>query len=103
MRPSANTLDLLARQVIRAGEEDLRRGLGDVQIDRELLGALYLRVREVLERSDTDDVATAEELAMAIYFTASAWQPNGDAPVELLMSLHQVVSRTLEEMKEGKR
>ena|SRR6266498_6128729 len=103
MRPSANTLDLLARQVIRAGEEDLRRGLGDVQIDRELLGALYLRVREVLERSDTDDVATAEELAMAIYFTASAWQPNGDTPVELLMSLHQVVSRTLEEMKEGKR
>jgi hypothetical protein len=102
MRPSPNGLDLLARHVILAAEEDLRRSLRDVQLDPELLGTLYLRVREVLERSELEDIATAEELAMAIYFTASAWQPNSEAPVEILLSLHQVISRTLENMKEGK-
>jgi hypothetical protein len=102
MRPSPNGLDLLARHVILAAEEDLRRSLRGVHLDAELLGALYLRVREVLERSGVDDAATAEELAMSIYFTATAWQPNGDAPVDLLLSLHGVISKTLEQLKEGK-
>jgi hypothetical protein len=102
MRPSANGLDLLARHVILASEDDLRSSLRGVRLDAELLGTLYLRVREVLERSELNDLATAEELAMAIYFTATAWQPEGDAPVELLLSLHGVISRTLEQMKEGK-
>ena len=62
MRPSPNGLDLLARHVILAAEEDLRRSLRDVRLDPELLGTLYLRVREVLERSELDDAATADEL-----------------------------------------
>ena len=102
MRPSPNGLDLLARHVILAAEEDLRRSLRDVRLDPELLVTLYLRVREVLERSELDDAATADELAITIFFTASAWQPNNEAPIEVLPSLHQVVSRTLENMKEGK-
>ncbi len=102
MRPTPNGLDLLARHVILGCEDDLRRSLRGVQLDAELLGTLYLRVRGVLERSELDDTATAEELAMSIFFTATAWQPEGDAPVGLLLSLHSDISRTLEQMKEGK-
>ncbi|HEV2721095.1 MAG TPA: hypothetical protein VG323_13825 [Thermoanaerobaculia bacterium] len=102
MRPTQTGLDLLARHVILGCEDDLRRSLRGVQLDAELLGALYLRVRAVLERSELDDIATAEELAMSIFFTATAWEPKGDAPVDLLLSLHSDVSRTLEQMKEGR-
>jgi len=101
MRPSANGLDLLARHVILGCEDDLRRSLRGVRLDAELLGALYLRVREIFGRSAIEDIATAEELAMAIYFTATAWQPDGDAPVALLLSLHTDISKTLDTMKEG--
>src|SRR6266536_1412448 len=100
MRPSPNGLDLLARHVILGCEDDLRRSLRGVLLDAELLGTLYLRVREVLERSELGDIATAEELAMSIYFTATAWQPDGDAPVALLLSLHSDISKTLEQLKE---
>lgn len=95
MNPPPKTLDLLARRIMRAAEEDLRHWLGIAQLDHELLGELYIRVRETLERCPMTDRADVEELALTIYLTASAWQSKSEAPVELLLSLHQVIERTL--------
>lgn len=96
MPRSQKGLDLLARRMILGAEENLRTWLGVAQLDREMLGALYLRLREVLERSPTTfDDDTVQELALAIYLTASAWQSRSDAPVDLLVSLRKEISKTL--------
>ena len=89
-------LDLLTRRLMRAAEEDVRSWLGVPQLDHELLGALYVRLREVLERSAIpSDDDTVQELALAIYLTASAWQSKSDAPVDLLVSLRREIATTL--------
>lgn len=96
MTRASKGLDLLARLLIRGAEENLRSWLGVAQLDHELLGALYLRLREVLQRSSTPiDEDTVQELALAIYLTASAWQSKSDAPVDLLVSLQREISKTL--------
>jgi hypothetical protein len=95
MRRSSEEPDLLVRRVIRAAEEDLRSWLVVGHLDHEFLGALYLRLLEVMERSRTLDDDTVEELALAIYITASAWQTKIDAPVDLLVSLRSGISKTL--------
>jgi hypothetical protein len=95
MRHSPERSDLLARRLMRAAEEDLRSWLVVARLDHELLGALYLRLLEVIERSQVPDDDTVEELALAIYLTASAWQTKSDAPVDLLVSLRSGISKTL--------
>lgn len=95
MSHSPKGIDLLARRLIRAAEEDLRSWLVVGQLDHELLGALYLRLLEVLERSDAPNDDTVEELALAIYLTASAWQSKSNASVDLLVSLRCEISKTL--------
>jgi hypothetical protein len=95
MRHSHEDPDLLVRRLMRAAEEDLRSWLVVRQLDHELLGVLYLRLLEVLERSELPNDETVEELALAIYLTASAWQTKSDAPVDLLVSLRSGISRTL--------
>lgn len=92
MNQAANVLDVTARRVIRASEEDLRRWM---PVDNDLLGAIYLQVREALDRAPSPDDA-ADDVALAIYLTASAWNANGSVPLALLSSLHQVIARTLE-------
>lgn len=95
MTRSPKGIDLLARRLMRAAEEDLRSWLAVSQLDHELLGALYLRLLEVLEHSDAPDDDTVEELTLAIYLTASAWQSKSDAPVDLLVALRREISKTL--------
>jgi cytochrome c5 len=88
----------VARRVIRAAEEDLRRWIGPAQLDNDFLAALYLRVREAFERScPGDNDAIVDDVALVIYLTASAWQPGNAPPLALLSSLHQVIGKTLEE------
>jgi cytochrome c6 len=68
------------------------------QIDNDLLGTLYLSVREVLERGQpAGDDATVDDVALTIYLTVSAWQAGPQPPLALLESLHQVISRTIKE------
>jgi hypothetical protein len=91
-------LDVVARRMIRAAEEGLRRWIGVRQIDNDLLGTLYLRVREVLEGGQSsDDDGLVEDIKLTIYLTASAWQSGGEPPLDFLSSLHQVIARTLSE------
>ena len=95
-RPS-NALDLLTRRIIRASEEDLRHWLGVVQLDRDLLGTLYLQVRAALDRCQSpDDAVAVEELALTMLLTASAWRTGNEGSAETILSaLHRAISTTL--------
>ncbi len=96
MTQPAQSLDVSARRLIRATEEPLRRWIGVQQLDNDLLGALYLRVLEALERGQSASGSGAvEDIALTIYLTASAWQSRQEPPLELLSSLHQVIAKTL--------
>lgn len=95
-RPS-NALDLLTRRIIRASEEDLRHWLGVVQLDRDLLGTLYLQVRAALDRCQSpDDAVAVEELALTMLLTVSAWRTGNEGSAETILSaLHRAISTTL--------
>jgi hypothetical protein len=94
MTQPAQSLDVSARRLIRATEEPLRRWIGVQQLDNDLLGALYLRVLEALERGQSASGAV-EDIALTIYLTASAWQSRQEPPLQLLSSLHEVIAKTL--------
>lgn len=94
MAQPSQALDVVARRMIRASEEGLRRWIGVHQLDNDLLGALYLRVREVLERGQLDE-DMVEDVTLTIYLTASAWQSSNEPPLEFLSSLHEVIAKTL--------
>jgi hypothetical protein len=97
MSHPSNALDLLARRIIRASEEDLRHWLGVVQLDHDLLGTLYLQVRAALDRCQSpDDAVAVEELALTMLLTASAWRTGNEGSAETILSgLHRAISTTL--------
>jgi hypothetical protein len=94
MRRDPNTLDHLTRRLIQSAEKDLRAFLQVPRLEQELVAILYLRLRHLVENSDDD--AVADELALSIYLTASAWQASAEPPVDLLESLHRTIGATLE-------
>jgi len=69
MTDAGNDNDLLARRLVRAVQEDLRHWFHVARLEPELVATLYLRVREILRRGGAVD-----ELALAVYLTATAWQ-----------------------------
>lgn len=87
------TLDRLARRLIQAVEKDVRGFLGVPRLEQELVGILYLRLRNLVDSCETD--GAVDELALAIFLTVSAWQSPADPPVDLLPSLHQTIGATL--------
>ena len=96
MTQPAQAFDIAARRLIRACEEPVCRWIGVQQLDNDLLGALYLRVLEALERGrSSNETGAVEDIALTIYLTASAWQSREEAPIELLSSLHQIIAKTL--------
>lgn len=96
MTQPTRALDVSARRLIQATEEPLRHWIGVQQLDNNLLGKLYLRVIEALERGQSAGGADAvEDIALTIYLTASAWQSRQEPPLDLLSSLHQVIAKTL--------
>jgi hypothetical protein len=95
MTQTAKALDVVARRLIAAAEDDLRRCVAVRDLDSDLLGALYLSVLETLERQVTCDEAAIDDIALTIYLTVSAWQPNSAPPLQLLASLHKVIAVAL--------
>lgn len=87
-------LDTLARRLIQASDQELRHYLGVPQLDPALVALLYLLVRGVLEHCPEEEGAV-DELALAMYLTASTWHSTGDLPVDLLNSLHSAIGPTL--------
>lgn len=97
MEKQGEIFDRLARQIIHAADADLRRVLGSTHLDCELVAALYLRLREALQRvQNATEEGAIDELALTIYLTTSAWKSDGEIPVDLLTSLHAAIAATLE-------
>ena len=94
MRRDSATLDCLARRLVQGSEERLRKFLAVDHLDPALVALIYLHVRGVIERCAEEDAV--DELALAIYLTAAAWQASDDPPVDLLPALHTVIQRTLD-------
>jgi hypothetical protein len=94
MRRDPNSLDRLTRRLIQAAEKDLREFLRVPKLEQEFVAILYLRLRQLVESCDDD--GAADELALSIYLTASAWLASAEPPVDLLTSLHQTIGATLD-------
>ena len=94
MKRDSATLDCLARRLVQGSEQHLRRFLVVEQLDPALVALIDLHVRGVIERCNEEDAV--DELALAIYLTAAAWQAGDDPPVDPLPALHTVIQRTLD-------
>ena len=102
-----NDTDLVARRLVRAVQDDLRRWQAVPRLEPELVAALYLRVREILGRWPNPDDGAIDELALAVYLTTSAWQPTPDRAASLLPILRRDIAeamhatKPIHETKEG--
>lgn len=102
-----NNTDLVARRLVHAVQDDLRRWQAVPRLEPELVAALYLRVREILGRWPSPDDGAIDELALAVYLTTSAWQPTRDRAASLLPILRRDIAEAMHaatkitETKEG--
>ncbi len=94
--------DVQARMLIRASAPMLRQWLGAARLDHSLIGTLYLRQRSILENwcltvgaDSHSHKQLIEQLAVAIYLTAAAWQTGLQPDVCLLSSLREIVAAGL--------
>ncbi len=94
MRRDPKTLDHLTRRIIQSAEKDLRGFLQVPKLEQELVAILYLRLRQLVEDCEID--GAADEIALAIYLTASAWEASAEPPLDVLNSLHRTIGATLE-------
>ena len=91
--------DRVARGLIRALEPELRRHLGLTRLDRDLIGELYLSLRQSLSRWErtadraSDQLRLLDELALNTYLIASARPGAGQPGPSLLESLRDVITR----------
>ncbi|HJW95873.1 MAG TPA: hypothetical protein VJ901_19855 [Thermoanaerobaculia bacterium] len=93
MTDAVNDNDLLARRLIRAVQDDLRHWLHVARLEPELVATLYLRVRDVLRRgAPLDDAGALDELALAVYLTAGAWQPPAPESAAVIPILRRAIA-----------
>ncbi len=100
-RPTASRsptpdLDAQARRLLRATKDDLCGHLGVPDLDQEMVGSLYLQLRRVLSDWQTIPLAEASsrealvaELALGIYFVATAWDSRAESAPDLLAVLRR--------------
>lgn len=91
-------LDLAARRLIFAVQADVVRWCEMPQLDPELVGALYLRVRDILRRSPADE-EVIDELALAVFLTVSAWTADGDRIASILPALRRDIADAMHAAK----
>jgi len=102
MTYESTKFDCQARMLIRASAPMLRQWLGAAQLDQSLIATLYLRQRSVLENwcqtveaDNHSHQQLIEQLAVAIYLTAAAWQTGLRPDVCFLSSLREIVAAGL--------
>lgn len=96
--------DELARQLILAVQEDLKTWYDVPRIESELIGALYLQLRDVMRRwTELDEAGAVDELALAVYLTATAWQSPADQPTALLPLLRRDIAEAMRAQSKGDR
>lgn len=89
--------DRRAREVLQAVAPLLRHRLGVPELDPDLVGDLYLRLRDALAYGDARggaEAATAPDLAWTIYLVLAS-HPLGSGPrPDLLVSLRRTLARS---------
>lgn len=99
------TVDEFTKRLLRAAAPDLQRSLGVRRLNRELLGEIYLRLREVLGRFEGPlrqealrQADIVDELALTIYMVASTYDPGRQPSPELLSPLARALDGALSEL-----
>lgn len=97
--------DRQSRRLLNAVQHPLEQFLEVDRLDQELVGNLYLRLRDALTqwqsrdglRSLVDD-ALFDELALIVYLTAGAWRSScgADGTIQVLASLQQSIAAAFE-------
>lgn len=82
----------MARKLVRAVQEDLRLWLNVPRLEPELIANLYLRIRDILRRDGALD-----ELALAVYLTATAWQPSAPESASVIPTLRRDLETVINE------
>jgi hypothetical protein len=102
MGESESDIDARTRRLIRAVDGDLRRHLGLGRLGVELVGDLYVRVRDVLARersvapgTDGDENQLVDDLALAIFMSVVADEAHEAGGPDLLVGLRRSLSRAL--------
>lgn len=88
-------LDLVARRLIVAVQDDVVRWCDVPRLEPELVGALYVRLRDILRTSPADD-DLLDELALAVYLTVSAWTADGDRIASILPDLRCHIAESMQ-------
>ena len=103
MDTGAGVLDGVTRELIRQVGPDLRRWLAVPRVDVDLVAALYLRTRGVLERwvALPEDVLAhdqplQDQLALELYLTAAAWQTADKPDPSLLVEIRKGICTVFE-------
>lgn len=96
MKMHPRELDSCSRRLIEAISGDLRSWFEPAQFEPELIGALYVRLRQILERwPQGSDEELIEELALTVYLTAAAWDPANQPHLASLDSFRVNIARAL--------
>lgn len=104
MKRSVQELDRVSRRLVRGVEKTLRDHLGPGEVDRELVGDLYLRIRGVLagsgKKSDAGSSSAngiLDDLAIAVYMATVARKSGDWSPPDLIVSLRETIRAALQE------
>jgi hypothetical protein len=99
LQPVAADVDRQTRLLIRAAEPALRQWLAVPQLDRSLVGTLYVRQHDILQQSavagSSERQQLVEQLSLVIFLTATAWQLSPQPDVDFLARLRQIVAAAL--------
>ncbi len=95
-------IDTWAKRIVGVAAPDIRRAVGEVELESELVSEVYLQVKQVLSRLDSPRLAEpanepwlVEQLALAIYLAVATSETRRRATPGLLTSLNKSLARAL--------
>jgi hypothetical protein len=108
--PEGEEIDRLARRLIRAAEPGIREHLGLTRLDVDLVGDLYVRIRNILIRNRTEQASPmddlsglVDEIALTIFMTSVADDAGAKAEPELLVELRRSLETVLKKSNRAAR
>lgn len=104
MARAESGIDSRARWLLHATEGDLKKHLGTSRLEVDLVGELYVRIREVLARGapaapgqQLDRAQLVDDLALAVYLAVVANDPRHSAGPDLLVELRRSLGAAIRE------
>lgn len=104
MARADSSVDVKARLLLHATEGDLRKHLGSPRLDVDLVGDLYVRIRDVLARAEPAGPERhhhaeqlVDDLALAVYLAVVAKDSRHAAGPGLLVELRRSLEKAITE------